>query len=111
MSAKTAELWLCESCGFVSDPAEGDPDGGIPPETQFDETPRQLGVSGARSAQVRLRAARMSAGRPKAGADAARSLRTCRPGTGQHGGVLRGAARLTRNSARIGRPHRRWPRK
>ncbi|MEA2352291.1 MAG: Rubredoxin, partial [Thermoleophilaceae bacterium] len=23
-----AQLWICESCGFIYDPAEGDPDGG-----------------------------------------------------------------------------------
>ena len=26
---------MCESCGFIYDPAEGDPDGGIPPGTEF----------------------------------------------------------------------------
>ena len=39
MSSTTTELWLCESCGFVYDPAEGDPDGGITPGTRFDEIP------------------------------------------------------------------------
>ena len=34
MSATTeATLWICESCGFIYDPAIGDPDGGIPPGT------------------------------------------------------------------------------
>jgi len=29
MSATTeATLWICESCGFIYDPAIGDPDGG-----------------------------------------------------------------------------------
>jgi len=34
-----AQKWICESCGFVYDPAEGDPDGGIPPGTAFDDIP------------------------------------------------------------------------
>jgi rubredoxin len=35
----TTELWVCQSCGLVYDPAEGDPDGGIPPGTPFDAIP------------------------------------------------------------------------
>ena len=35
----TVQLWICESCGFIYDPAEGDPDGGIPPGTPFDDIP------------------------------------------------------------------------
>ena len=35
----TAQLWICESCGFIYDPTEGDPDGGIPPGTPFDDIP------------------------------------------------------------------------
>ena len=31
--------WICESCGFIYDPEEGDPDGGIPPGTAFTEIP------------------------------------------------------------------------
>jgi rubredoxin len=31
--------WMCESCGFIYDPEEGDPDGGIPPGTPFEEIP------------------------------------------------------------------------
>lgn len=31
--------WLCEACGDIYDPEEGDPDGGIPPGTPFDEIP------------------------------------------------------------------------
>src|ERR1043165_2628002 len=38
----TAQLWICESCGFIYDPAEGDPDGGIPPGTAFDDIPGSL---------------------------------------------------------------------
>jgi rubredoxin len=31
--------YLCESCGFIYDPAEGDLDGGIPPGTAFADIP------------------------------------------------------------------------
>ena len=31
--------WICESCGYIYDPAEGDPDGGIPAGTSFDDIP------------------------------------------------------------------------
>ena len=31
--------YMCESCGYVYDPAEGDPDGGIPPGTAFEDIP------------------------------------------------------------------------
>jgi rubredoxin len=33
------QQWICESCGFIYDPAEGDPDGGIPPNTAFEDIP------------------------------------------------------------------------
>lgn len=40
MTTETAtERWICESCGFIYDPEEGDPDGGIPPGTPFTEIP------------------------------------------------------------------------
>jgi rubredoxin len=32
-------LWICMACGFIYDPAEGDPDGGIPPGTPFADIP------------------------------------------------------------------------
>lgn len=32
-------LWICERCGMVYDPAEGDPDGGIAPGTAFEDIP------------------------------------------------------------------------
>ena len=38
MSTET-ERWICESCGFIYDPADGDPDGGIPPGTAFEDIP------------------------------------------------------------------------
>lgn len=31
--------YMCESCGFIYDPAVGDPDGGIPPGTAFEDIP------------------------------------------------------------------------
>jgi rubredoxin len=31
--------YMCESCGFIYDPEEGDPDGGIPPGTAFEDIP------------------------------------------------------------------------
>ena len=33
------QQWICESCGFIYDPADGDPDGGIPPGTPFEAIP------------------------------------------------------------------------
>lgn len=31
--------WICEACGWIYDPAEGDVDGGIPPGTKFEDIP------------------------------------------------------------------------
>ena len=39
MSSTTTTLWICTSCGFIYDPDDGDPDGGIPPGTAFEEIP------------------------------------------------------------------------
>jgi rubredoxin len=33
------EQWECGSCGTPYDPNEGDPDGGIPPGTPFQDIP------------------------------------------------------------------------
>jgi rubredoxin len=33
------QKYQCTICGYVYDPEEGDPDGGIPPGTPFDEIP------------------------------------------------------------------------
>jgi rubredoxin len=48
-------LWICEVCGLVYDPAEGDPDGGIPPGTPLEEIPRDwiCPVCGARATDFR----------------------------------------------------------
>ena len=52
MTTETAQKWICESCGFIYDPAEGDPDGGIPAGTSFDDIPSDwfCPVCGARKA-------------------------------------------------------------
>lgn len=49
---QTKQLWVCTSCGFIYDPDEGDPDGGIPPGTPFEEIPDTwfCPVCGARKA-------------------------------------------------------------
>ena len=31
--------YICEVCGYVYDPAEGDPDSGIEPGTAFEDIP------------------------------------------------------------------------
>ena len=31
--------WRCIPCGYIYDPAEGDPDGGIPAGTPFESLP------------------------------------------------------------------------
>ncbi len=33
------DRWVCEPCGWVYDPAEGDPDGGIEPGVAFEALP------------------------------------------------------------------------
>ena len=50
MTTETKQLWVCMSCGFIYDPAEGDPDGGIPPGTDFADIPENwfCPVCGAR---------------------------------------------------------------
>ncbi len=52
---QTKQLWVCTSCGFIYDPDEGDPDGGIPPGTPFNEIPDSwfCPVCGARKAGLR----------------------------------------------------------
>ena len=36
---KTLQRWICESCGYIYDPDDGDPDGGIPAGTAFEDIP------------------------------------------------------------------------
>ena len=53
MSTETAtQKWICEACGFIYDPEEGDLDGGIPPGTDFTTIPDDwfCPVCGARKA-------------------------------------------------------------
>jgi len=38
-SATQTRRWICESCGFIYDPEEGDADGGIAPGTAFEDIP------------------------------------------------------------------------
>ena len=35
----TMDRYVCILCGYVYDPAEGDPEGGIPPGTAFEDLP------------------------------------------------------------------------
>src|SRR5215213_6500430 len=37
--ATATQQWICESCGFIYDPEEGDPDGGVPAGTAFEDIP------------------------------------------------------------------------
>ena len=39
MTTQAQQLWFCEACGYIYDPAEGDLDGGIPPGTAFEDIP------------------------------------------------------------------------
>jgi rubredoxin len=52
MTTPKTGRWICQSCGWIYDPAEGDPDGGIPPGTPFGEIPENwfCPVCGARAA-------------------------------------------------------------
>jgi len=58
---ETAQLWICTSCGFIYDPEEGDPDGGISPGTPFEEIPDDwfCPVCGARKADFEPYEARL----------------------------------------------------
>jgi rubredoxin len=38
-TAPGTQQWICERCGVMYDPADGDPDGGIPPGTPFAAIP------------------------------------------------------------------------
>lgn len=47
------QQWICTSCGYVYDPDEGDPDGGIPAGTEFVDIPDDwfCPVCGARKSE------------------------------------------------------------
>lgn len=32
-------MWQCTVCGYIYDPNDGDPVGGVPPDSPFDELP------------------------------------------------------------------------
>lgn len=38
-AAPETKRWICEPCGFIYDPEEGDPDSGIEPGTPFEDIP------------------------------------------------------------------------
>src|SRR4051812_50016491 len=44
--ATATQQWICESCGFIYDPEEGDPDGGVPAGTGVEGNPRGWGCPG-----------------------------------------------------------------
>jgi rubredoxin len=50
------QRYICISCGFIYDPAEGDPDGGVPPGTEFADIPDDwfCPVCGARKRDFEL---------------------------------------------------------
>ncbi|MDX6583721.1 MAG: hypothetical protein QOI10_2905 [Solirubrobacterales bacterium] len=52
VTTETKQLYICTSCGFIYDPDDGDPDGGIPAGTAFSEIPDSwfCPVCGARKA-------------------------------------------------------------
>ncbi len=54
MSTDTDRQWICESCGFIYDPEEGDPDGGIDEGTAFEDIPKDwyCPVCGASKARL-----------------------------------------------------------
>jgi len=33
------DKWKCTTCGYIYDPETGDPDGGVPPCTPFEQIP------------------------------------------------------------------------
>lgn len=35
----STQKWICMACGDIYDPLEGDPEGGIPPGTAFEDIP------------------------------------------------------------------------
>lgn len=51
----STQKWICESCGYVYDPQEGDADGGIPAGTPFEDIPKDwfCPVCGARTKDFR----------------------------------------------------------
>ena len=48
MTTQTLQRWICESCGYIYDPEEGDPDGGIPARDGIRGHPGHLVLPGVR---------------------------------------------------------------
>ena len=57
-ATKTLQRWICESCGYIYDPDDGDPDGGIPAGTVVRGHPRHVVLPGMRRAQAGLHSLR-----------------------------------------------------
>lgn len=53
--ASDSKKYECLRCGWIYDPAEGDPDGGIKPGTPFKDIPKDLEMPGLRSLEIRFR--------------------------------------------------------
>ena len=58
------DKWVCTACGYVYDPAEGDSEGGIAPETAFEDLPDSV-LSQLRRRQRILRKTRITTLREK----------------------------------------------
>lgn len=43
--------YVCDICGYVYDPAAGDPDNGVAPGTPWEAVPRRLGLPAVRRRQ------------------------------------------------------------
>ncbi len=55
-AAPPAGLWICAPCGFIYDPADGDPDSGVEPGTPFEDIPDDwmCPICGATKADFRM---------------------------------------------------------
>jgi rubredoxin-NAD+ reductase len=55
MTDKPYRKWLCDACGYIYDEAKGDPDGGLPPGTRYEDMPDdwQCPLCGLRKADLR----------------------------------------------------------
>lgn len=40
-TGRTMKKYVCDVCGWVYNPAEGDPDNGVPPRTLFEAIPAE----------------------------------------------------------------------
>lgn len=54
-SKPETKRWICDTCGWVYNPEEGDPDGGLPAGTAFEDIPDdwQCPICGARKRDFR----------------------------------------------------------